>query len=176
MIRSKKEYYEYLEADRKANKKKKIHANLLGDYTYNYLNLMRKLEYYTNCRSDVISKIYRNILHARYKHLSVKTGIQIPINTFGKGLGLFHFGSIVVNGSARFGDYCVIQSCTNIAAGVLGGNEVYIAPGAKINENVQIANNVIIGQNAVVTKDIIEPGTSWGGGTRQKNIIKRISV
>lgn len=53
MINSKAEYYEYLEADRQANKKKKMHANLLGDYTYNYLNLMRKLEYYTNCKSDI---------------------------------------------------------------------------------------------------------------------------
>lgn len=35
MINSKTEYYEYLEADRQANKKKKIHAHLFGDYTYN---------------------------------------------------------------------------------------------------------------------------------------------
>mgnify|MGYP006992622147 CR=1 FL=1 len=74
MITSKAEYYEYLEADRRANKKK-IYANLLGDYTYNYLNLMRELEYYTNCKSDMISKIYRKFLNARYKRLSVKTGI-----------------------------------------------------------------------------------------------------
>ena len=44
MIKSKSEYYEYLEADRVANNKKRIRANLLGDYTFNYLNLMRKLE------------------------------------------------------------------------------------------------------------------------------------
>lgn len=132
MINSKTEYYEYLEADRQANKKKKIHAHLFGDYTYNYLNLMRKLEYYTNCKSDIISKIYRKFLNARYKRLSVKTGIQIGINSFGKGLALFHYGSIIVNGTAQFGEFCVVQSDVNVSAGVRGGNEVYIAPGVKM--------------------------------------------
>jgi len=51
MIKSKADYYDYLEADRLANNKKSIHANFFGDYTFNYLNLMRKLEYYTNCKS-----------------------------------------------------------------------------------------------------------------------------
>ena len=100
--------------------------------------------------------------------MSVKTGIQIGINTFGKGLGLFHYGSIVVNGSARFGDYCVIQSDVNVSAGVQGGNEIYIAPGAKILENVQIADHVIVGANAVVSKSIAEANTSWGGVPAKK--------
>ena len=108
MINSKEDYYDYLEADRLANNKKSIHANLFGDYTFNYLNLMRKLEYYTNCKSSFFSNLYKRYLFIRYKQMSVKTGIQIGINTFGKGLGLFHYGSIVVNGSARFGNYCVI--------------------------------------------------------------------
>ena len=42
MIKSKADYYDYLEADRLANNKKSIHANFFGDYTFNYLNLMRK--------------------------------------------------------------------------------------------------------------------------------------
>ncbi len=168
MINSKADYYDYLEADRIANKKKNVRANLFGDYTFNYLNLMRKLEYYTNCKSGIFASLYKKYLSVRYKQMSVKTGIQIGINTFGKGLGLFHYGSIVVNGSARFGDYCVIQSDVNVSAGVQGGDEIYIAPGAKILENVQIANNVIIGANAVVSKNITEANTSWGGCLRKK--------
>lgn len=168
MIMSKADYYEYLKADMVANKKKRIRANLFGDYTYNYLNLMRKLEYYTNCRSDLLGKMYRRILNVRYKQMSVKTGIQIGINTFGKGLGLFHYGSIVVNGTACFGDYCVIQSDVNISSGVRGGNEIYIAPGAKILENVNISSNVIIGANAVVSKSIKESNISVGGVPARK--------
>lgn len=174
MINSKADYYDYLEADRIANKKKNVRANLFGDYTFNYLNLMRKLEYYTNCKSGIFASLYKKYLSVRYKQMSVKTGIQIGINTFGKGLGLFHYGSIVVNGSARFGDYCVIQSDVNVSAGVQGGDEIYIAPGAKILENVQIANNVIIGANAVVSKNITEANTSWGGGACEKNKWQRV--
>lgn len=173
MINSKADYYDYLEADRIANKKKNVRANLFGDYTFNYLNLMRKLEYYTNCKSGIFASLYKKYLSVRYKQMSVKTGIQIGINTFGKGLGLFHYGSIVVNGSARFGDYCVIQSDVNVSAGVQGGDEIYIAPGAKILENVQIANNVIIGANAVVSKNITEANTSWGGAC-EKNKWQRV--
>ena len=34
------------------------------------------------------------------------------------------------------------------------GSRVYIGPGAKIIGNIQIGNNVAIGANAVVTKDV----------------------
>ena len=51
----------------------------------------------------------------------------------------------------------------NVSAGVRGGDEIYIAPGAKILENVQIADHVIIGANAVISKNITEANTSWGG-------------
>lgn len=97
------------------------------------------------------------------KLLSEKSGICIPINTFGKGLGLFHYGTIIVNATAKFGDYCVIQTCTVISKNVSGGDYVYIAPGVKINDNIQIGNNIILGQNAVVTKNITEDGTTWAG-------------
>ena len=168
MIMSKTDYYEYLKADMIANKKKHLHARMFGDYTFNYLNLMRKLEYYTNCRSDFLGKVYRKILNIRYKKMSVKTGIQIGINTFGKGLGLFHYGSIIVNGTARFGDYCVIQSDVNISSNVKGGHEIYIAPGAKILEDVNIPSHVIVGANAVVSKNIEEPNISVGGCPAKK--------
>lgn len=104
--------------------------------------------------------------------MSEKTGICIPINTFGKGLGLFHYGTIIVNTTAKFGDYCVIQTCTVISKNVIGGDYVYIAPGVKINDDIKIGNNIILGQNAVITKDIIEDGTTWGGIPAKKYQIK----
>ena len=77
-------------------------------------------------------------------------------------MAIFHYGTIVVNGTARFGDFYVIQSDVNVSVGVHDGNEIYIVSGAKILENVAIADNVIIGVNAVVCKDIKELHTSWG--------------
>ena len=95
--------------------------------------------------------------------MSIKTGIFIPINTFGKGLALPHYGTIIVNGSARFGDYCVIQAGVNVSANVHGGNYVYLAPGAKINENLTIADHVIVGSNCVVTHSVEHEGCTLAG-------------
>lgn len=66
--------------------------------------------------------------------MSIKTGIFISINTFGKGFALPHYGTIIVNGSAIFGDYCVIQAGVNVSASVHGSNYVYMALGVKINK------------------------------------------
>lgn len=100
--------------------------------------------------------------------MSIKTGIFIPINTFGKGLALPHYGTIIVNGSARFGDYCVIQVGVNVSANVHGGNYVYLAPGAKINENLTIADHVIVGSNCVVTHSVEYEGCTVAGVPEKK--------
>jgi serine O-acetyltransferase len=42
------------------------------------------------------------------------------------------------------------------------GDNVYIAPGAKIIGNIKIGNNCAVGANAVVVKDVLE-GTTVGG-------------
>ena len=93
----------------------------------------------------------------------MKTGICIAPNVFGKGLGLFHYGTIIVNGSCRFGENCVIQAGVNIAGGVTGGDYIYFMPGCKINQNLSIAAHSVIASNAVVTKDITVEGKIWGG-------------
>ena len=154
MIKNKNDYIEYVKADRMA-----LNNPNWKSIVWRYLKTMRKAEFYTNCRGGWIAKLYR----FKLKLLSEKSGICIPINTFGKGLGLFHYGTIIVNATAKFGDYCVIQTCTVISKNVSGGDYVYIAPGVKINDNIQIGNNIILGQNAVVTKNITEDGTTWDG-------------
>ena len=95
--------------------------------------------------------------------LSVKSGIQIPPNTFGKGLYIPHHGTIVVNETARFGDYCVIQAGVNISEGVTGGDWVYLAAGCKIMKNVHISSHSIIGANAVLTKNMEEEDSVMAG-------------
>lgn len=159
MIENKDDYIEYIKADRMA-----LNNPSWKSVVWRYLKTLRKAEYYTNCRGGWFAKLYR----FKLKLLSEKSGICIPINTFGKGLGLFHYGTIIVNATAKFGDYCVIQTCTVISKKVSGGDYVYIAPGVKINDDVQIGNNIILGQNAVITKDITEDGTTWGGVPAKK--------
>ena len=57
---------------------------------------------------------------------------------------------------------------TNISDGVVGGDQVYIAAGAKIVRNISIADHVIIATNAAVVKDINEAGIMVCGVSAKK--------
>ena len=105
---------------------------------------------------------------------SVKLGFSIPINVFGPGLSIAHYGTIVVNSAARVGKNCRIQEGVNIGAtngqrsAPKIGDNVFIGTGAKIIGDVTVASDVAIGANAVVVKSITEQGTTWGGVPARK--------
>lgn len=94
----------------------------------------------------------------RLRQLSYKTGIQIPPNTFGKGLQIWHYGAIIVNPKAKIGHYATIYPGVIIGAKANGipilGNHVTIYAGAKILGGVLVGDNVTIAPNAVVVKDV----------------------
>lgn len=138
-----------LEANRQASKIKKSEIARLLIY-------LRHIEFYTNCNSGLISKVLRYYYRYRYHRLSVYTGISIGINSFGPGLTIPHYGSIVVNSSARFGSRVVLQNGVNISENASGGDHIYFGAGSKIMRNVKLGSDQIIGANAVVTRDFIE--------------------
>ncbi len=103
------------------------------------------------------------IAYLYYRRLSYKSGIQIPLKTnIGHGFYIGHYGTIVINGASTIGNNVNISPGVNIGRANRGknkgvptiGNEVYIGPGVKIVGAVKIGNNVAIGANAVVTKDV----------------------
>lgn len=71
-----------------------------------------------------------------------------------------HPYGIVITSGAVFGDDVVIGQQVTIGNrnGVLAapriGNRVYIAAGAKVLGNITIGDDVIVGANAVVTRDV----------------------
>jgi len=104
-------------------------------------------------------------------HYKYKYGISIPFMTkIGSGFYIGHFGCIVVNPNAIIGDNCNISHGVTIGQSNRGqrkgyptiGNNVYIAPGAKIIGNIKIGNNVAIGANCVVTNDIPDDAVAVG--------------
>lgn len=116
-----------------------------------------------SCYRDRRLMFLGRILNLILIHLSHKYGIQIPRTVkIGKGFYIGHFGTIVVNGSAVIGDNVNISHGVTIGATNRGnrqgiptiGNQVYIGPGAKIIGKITVGNNVAIGANAVVTKDV----------------------
>ncbi|GAB6151430.1 hypothetical protein JCM17380_01800 [Desulfosporosinus burensis] len=138
---------------------------------------LRKAEYYENCRKDILGRIFLVLLKLKLMRLSTKLGFTIPRHVFGPGLSIAHWGSIVVHPDVRVGNNCRIHSAVNI--GVFNGksptigNNVYIAPGAKLFGGITIGDNVTIGANAVVNKDV--PSNVTVGGIPAKIISKKDS-
>ena len=90
-------------------------------------------------------------------------GIELPrAARIGAGLYIGHFGGITVSPQAVIGERCSLSP--GIIIGLSGqgdrlgvpviGDDVYIAPGAKLFGKIRVGNNVKIGANAVVWRDI----------------------
>jgi serine O-acetyltransferase len=177
MIRSKDDYLYYLEADRIARSlppKKAMRSIvknwLFPDYVWKFQRTLRKYEYYKNCKPGFLSKITMVFIALRFKKLSYKLGFSIPLNVFGPGLSIAHYGTIIVNDGAKVGENCRLHACVNIGteAGYSMkapniGNNCYIGPGAKLYGDITIADNVAIGANAVVNKSVSESNIAIGG-------------
>lgn len=103
------------------------------------------------------------IYSRRLQSLSERLGITIGPNCFGKGLYIPHYGSIVVNGTARFGDNCIVQNGVNVSESVVCGEGIYLGAGSKIMIGVHLADDIIVGANAVVTKSFNEPNIVLAG-------------
>ncbi|MBN8697656.1 MAG: serine acetyltransferase [Bacteroidetes bacterium] len=177
MIKSKSDYLYYLEADR-ISLSKPINIGfkdwllslIFPDYIWLFQKNLRKLEYYTNCRKGVFSYFYKIMLLKKHNRLSLKLGFSIPMNVFGPGLSIAHYGTIIVNGGARVGANCRLHASVNIGtmAGYSNkapsiGDNCYIGPGAKIYGDIVIGNRIAIGANAVVNKSFIEDNIAIGG-------------
>lgn len=164
MIKSHREYKQYVQADLKAYGLQRL---TLVDYLridqMRFQLRLRRLEYLTNCQHwRLLSRVLLEVMNHR---LAVRLGFTIPKNVFGPGLCLVHRGTIVVSPQAKVGANCRMHPSTSIGdyngAPTLGDN-VYIGPGAKLYGPITLGNNVAVGANAVVNKSF--PDNSILGG------------
>jgi serine O-acetyltransferase len=111
------------------------------------------------CWRVLLSPIYLLL----FRRIRIKWGIEIPRSAeIGAGLVISHFGGIVIASEARIGSNVEISHQVTIGISGQGdrrgcptiGNNVYIAPGAKIFGKIHVENNVKIGANAVVHTDV----------------------
>jgi serine O-acetyltransferase len=92
----------------------------------------------------------------------IMTGIELPCEVvLGRRFRIDHFGGIIISGDAVFGDDCVIRNGVTVGlrnTGVRGspvlGNRVDVGAGAKILGPIRVGDDVAIGANAVVLKDV----------------------
>ncbi|MBT0662724.1 hypothetical protein KI809_00270 [Geobacter pelophilus] len=97
------------------------------------------------------------------KLVEMTTGIEIPFTAkIGRGLYIGHFGQIILSPMAVLGECCNISQGVTIGQAGRGdqqfvpviGDRVYIGPGAKLFGKIVVGNDVAIGANAVVTRDL----------------------
>lgn len=169
MIDSKQKLKEYLECDRIALNIKEKRPKIFGCEIWKFQIYLRKIEYNINCKKGILNKIILKYYNFRFHILSTKLNFYIKPNVFGKGLSIAHIGSVIINDYAKIGDFCRVHVGVNIGATVdkpkdapIIGDNVYIGPGAKIYGKIKIGNNVAIGANAVVNKDVPDNVTVAG--------------
>lgn len=99
-----------------------------------------------------------------FKLLRIQTryGISIPLNVVDEGFEIVHLGSVIINAKSHIGKYCKVHPGVCIGANhdqaPMIGEYVYMGPGAKIFGDIEVADQVQIGANAVVTKSCDEKG------------------
>ena len=168
MIMSKEEYKLYLKADQIALSKTRFkRPPLLREHLWRYQRLLRKCEYYKNCRKDPVGRLYYWFLYYRFIRRSMFFGFTIAPNTIGKGLAIEHYPGIILSHDAKYGDFFRVHAGVTVGnyrgkQAPIIGNCVYVGPGAKIFGGITIGDNVAIGANAVVNKDV-PPNVSVAG-------------
>ena len=110
--------------------------------------------------------IFREVLALLYRVLKllsqVLTGIDLPCETtVGRRFRIEHFGGIVISGDAVFGDDVTVRQGVTVDLRRTGergapviGDRVDIGAGAKVLGPIQIGDDVMVGANAVVIRDV----------------------
>lgn len=173
MITSKTELRDFLKSDNinylpvSCGFLRKLKSQMLSNpiseqkHIWNYIKEMRYVEYFDFRKKTNVFYWLFYVYHLyRLRRESHITGFQIPPHVCGKGLTIWHWGSIIINPTTKIGDNCtlypgVLIGHKNINGGAaIIGNNVFIGAGTKIIGPVKIGDNVTIGQNCVITKDV----------------------
>lgn len=168
MIKTKQDLLYYIKRDRYARWGEENPSIAMRYKTYTMTRwsvALRKAEYHLNNNHKIRAFFYK----AKLLRLGMKLGWSVDPNTFGPGLCIVHYGTVVVNPKARIGENARLQAGVNIGANAgektapIIGDNVYFGPGAKVFGTIEIASNVAIAANAVVNKSCLQEGVTIGG-------------
>lgn len=126
---------------------------------------------HTSVRIPVVRQLL--MLLGLFSRLAVQTITGIRLSTYaeiGKGLYISHFGGIIVGPNRKLGDHCNVGHDVTIGRAGRGekfgfptiGSRVYVATGARVIGPVTIGDDVAVGANAVVTKDVPDRAVAVG--------------
>lgn len=115
------------------------------------------------CKNRLLRKLWYipNVLGR--KIIEMTCGIMLPETAaIGRRLSIEHFGGIIIHGAATIGDDCILRQGVTLGnknrdrpqdAPRLG-NRVDIGAGAKLLGAITVGDDVVIGANSVVTRDV----------------------
>lgn len=157
---NKNKYKELIDYDYKFNAsfrgEEKLSKKEKKSIEIRYLQCYRKCQAYKNT-------LWGDIGFKKLKRLSIKTGIDLYENlNIGKGLIIGHWGRIVMNGGAKFGNEIMITHNVTIGRDVRGkrkgspviGNRVCIRTNSCVVGNITIGDDVLIAPNTFVNFDV----------------------
>jgi len=107
--------------------------------------------------------LIKPLLVILFHRIRAAWGIELSLNaTIGEGFLIFHYGGIFIGSRVVIGKNCSISHDVTIGLAGRGvrrgapviGDNAYIAPGAKVSGRIRIGNNVKIGANAVVERNV----------------------
>ena len=170
MIKSKQDLREYILADSAISRPQTGKQKLIAAFAQypahalrKFLIFLRKQEYFINTANGSKLKGFLGLYYERKKNrIGNRIGVEIGPNCFGKGLTIYHLGSIIVNSNARIGLNCKLHGANCIGNNGKTedvpkiGNNVDIGYGAVVIGGIEIADNVVIGANAVVNRSILQ--------------------
>lgn len=145
-------------------------------YTYRRHRMFKFVFWYRIARHYNIyakSFFFSAIARWYYHQLCLKYSIDFPISVeVGLALKINHGMGLVVNSRAIIGDNVDLSHNVTIATekgySPIIGDRVRISPGAVLVGGVTIGNNVVIGANCVVTKDV--PNDHVAVGVPNRNL------
>ena len=119
----------------------------------NYLRCLRHYAYFRNKRKRRLSLSALQLFYwyHRYSRLSLKLGFTIGPNTLGYGVVIPHFGTIVINGDVRIGNYAVLHTSTCVAGGNKEiGDFFYLSAGSQLVGSLRIGDGVSVAAHSLV--------------------------
>lgn len=167
MITNWKEYKEYLDADRKRYPTPPRFISFILHtekyFVWKQIKNLRRLEFLMNNRSNLFIKLLYYLQMVKYYRIMHRNQIYVYPNVFGPGLYIPHLGRILTPPHAKIGKNCTLRPglliVTNLSVNnrkhfqIVVGDNVEFSEGCKIICK-KIGNDVIIGPNAVVTRNV----------------------
>lgn len=124
----------------------------LPDDIMSYLESMRKCSYH-KMGGGIFHKVMFALCLRKNVKMGEKLGFSIGIHSLGYGVVIPHYGTIVVGGDPRIGNFAVLHTSTCISDNKkVIGDGLYLATGAKITSEITLDNNISVGANSVVNK------------------------